>query len=96
VGSQEYFLTSDGRVKILDFGRARIRPVVPQEEFTDLPTESHATELGIVVGTFPYMSAEQVRGKSADARMDIFSFGCLLYEMISARRAFSSNTKPKY
>ena len=89
---ENVFLTSDVRVKILDFGLARFKPPVSQEELKELPTQSRATEAGVVLGTVPYMSPEQVRGESVDARTDIFAFGCLLYEMITARRAFSGNS----
>ncbi|MGA9507864.1 MAG: protein kinase, partial [Candidatus Sulfotelmatobacter sp.] len=84
---ENIFITKDDRVKILDFGLAKLT----QSEFdsrTSLPTATNETELGLVLGTMGYMSPEQLRGKKVDARSDIFSFGAVLYEMLSRRRAF--------
>src|SRR5213594_3915663 len=86
---ENIFLTSDGRVKILDFGLARWKPTASPQDESSLPTE---TEPGIVMGTVGYMSPEQVRGERADAPSDIFSFGCVLYEMLSGQRAFRRQT----
>jgi serine/threonine protein kinase/tetratricopeptide (TPR) repeat protein len=83
------FLTSDGRVKILDFGLARVKPPVSPQDQSCIPTE---TEAGTVMGTAGYMSPEQVRGERADVPSDIFSFGCVLYEMLAHRRAFARET----
>jgi WD40 repeat protein len=77
------FVTSDGRVKILDFGLAK-----PQAASTDGVTIDTRTTPGMVLGTIGYMSPEQVRGQSADHRSDIFSFGAVLYEMLSGQQAF--------
>ncbi len=82
---ENIFLTSDGRVKILDFGLARWQPREPAGDATDAPTQ---TQAGTVMGTIGYMSPEQVRGEKADAPSDIFSLGCVLHEMLTGRRAF--------
>ena len=85
------FLTSDGRVKILDFGLARDVEAAGADE-THSPTVSRYTDPGAVMGTAGYMSPEQVRGEPADQRSDIFSLGCVLYEMVSGQRAFGGDT----
>jgi eukaryotic-like serine/threonine-protein kinase len=84
---ENIFITHDGRAKILDFGLAKFtRPEADNAD--DAPTVQVATEAGTVMGTAGYMSPEQVRGKPTDARSDIFSFGAILYEMLSGKRAF--------
>lgn len=84
---ENLFITNDGRVKILDFGLAKLTKPEANES-GDAPTVQVATEAGLVMGTAGYMSPEQVRGKAADNRSDIFAFGTILYEMISGKRAF--------
>jgi Tol biopolymer transport system component len=83
---ENVFLLGSGQVKVLDFGLARMDPVAP--DVGDAPTMSLSTEPGRVMGTVGYMAPEQVRGKAADARADIFSFGAVLYEMLTGKRAF--------
>jgi TolB-like protein/Flp pilus assembly protein TadD len=86
------FVTREGLVKILDFGLARQdRPL--SEEGTAAPTATAGTEPGTVLGTVGYMSPEQVRGEPADARSDIFSLGCVLFEMLAGRPAFRKATR---
>jgi Tol biopolymer transport system component len=79
-------VTGDGLVKILDFGLAKLTEVVDGEEETR--TLESLTETGMIVGTASYMSPEQAQGYAVDARSDIFSFGAVLYEMLSGRKAF--------
>lgn len=83
------FLTRDDRVKILDFGLAKlIQSADEHKAQTDVPTRKIRTDPGTVMGTVGYMSPEQVRGQQVDYRSDIFSFGAVLYEMLSGRSAF--------
>jgi hypothetical protein len=84
------FVTSDGRVKILDFGLARQQVLLSADGVTS--PALNQTEPGTVLGTIGYMSPEQVRGKPADPRSDIFSFGAVLYEMLAGHRAFSGDS----
>lgn len=92
---ENVFLTSTGLVKILDFGLARFDPnAAAAGHVTSLPTEV-ATEAGTIMGTVDYMSPEQVGGESSDVRSDIFSFGCVLYEMLSGHRPFAGQSYGK-
>src|SRR5436190_14529559 len=82
------FITKDERVKLLDFGIAKLIQADVSQSQTDIPTRRVNTGPGIVIGTAGYMSPEQARGQAVDHRSDIFSFGSILYEMLSGRRAF--------
>jgi len=84
------FVSSDGHVKILDFGLAK-RVDAGENEQTSAPTGGH-TVPGTVMGTMGYMSPEQVRGIPVDHRSDLFSFGAILYELLSGRKAFKRDT----
>jgi eukaryotic-like serine/threonine-protein kinase len=86
------FVCRDGRVKILDFGLAKLTaPEVEDATLTSIDLRD-PTGTGVVLGTAGYMSPEQVRGEKADVRSDIFSFGIVLYEMLSGQRAFSGRS----
>ncbi len=89
---ENLFVTNDGNVKILDFGLAKLVESHAPGAQTNLPTASPGTEPGVVLGTLGYMSPEQVRGRPADHRSDIFSFGAILYEMLTGRRAFHGDS----
>ena len=90
------FVTDDGRVKILDFGIAKLTaPTDGNQSPTEVPTRKVNTDPGTVMGTVGYMSPEQLKGKQVDHRSDIFSFGAILYEMLSGKRAFRGESLPE-
>ena len=79
----------DGTVKVLDFGLAKALDTTPAGDPSQSPTlTAAATQMGVIMGTAAYMSPEQARGKTVDKRADIWAFGCVLYEMLTGRRAF--------
>lgn len=84
-------VTGEGRIKILDFGLAKLFREESDPEVSLLETQAQ-TEPGIIMGTVPYMSPEQVQGRKLDHRSDIFSLGIIFYEMITGQRPFQGNS----
>jgi eukaryotic-like serine/threonine-protein kinase len=91
---ENLFLTRDGRLKILDFGLAK--DLLFDKSASEAPTlaspVASPTRTGVVLGTLGYLSPEQARGEAVDARSDLFSLGCVLYECLCGRRAFAGDT----
>src|SRR5262245_11238801 len=89
---ENLFITTEGRIKILDFGLAKLKPQQFNGADSQAPTQKKITDPGTVMGTIGYMSPEQVRGQEVDHRADIFSFGMILYEMLSGQRPFAGDS----
>jgi serine/threonine protein kinase/tetratricopeptide (TPR) repeat protein len=89
---QNIKVTRAGKVKVLDFGLAKRHATTTGSLLDEATTQSLGTRAGTLLGTVGYMAPEQVRGEEVDGRADIFAFGCVLYEMLTGRRAFERPT----
>jgi serine/threonine protein kinase/tetratricopeptide (TPR) repeat protein len=86
-------LSRDGRVKVLDFGLAKLAETAPSTDLSRAATmAAPISEVGSIVGTVPYMAPEQIRGEAVDTRTDLFALGVMLYELASGRRPFRGHT----
>src|SRR5206468_3790902 len=85
-------LTPIGRVKVLDFGLAKISEAQAAMDFSNSPTLMSASAPGVILGTAAYMSPEQASGKEVDKRTDIWALGCVLYQLLTGKQAFSGDT----
>jgi serine/threonine-protein kinase len=86
-------VTPDGKVKVLDLGLAKAMEPPPADDLSHSPTLPLGdTRPGVILGTVEFMSPEQARGKAVDKRTDIWAFGCIFFEMLSGRRAFTGET----
>ena len=87
-------VTPEGRVKVLDFGLARLMSASGERDADPASAAAGVTQNGALLGTAPYMSPEQARGRTADKRSDIWAFGCVLYEMLAGAPAFAGDGPP--
>jgi WD40 repeat protein len=90
---ENVFLTVDGRVKVLDFGLAKLHEPIVEDAERESPTETRGTKPGTMLGTVGYMAPEQVRGEVPDARTDVFALGAVLFELVTRRRPFGGSSE---